>query len=277
MLPAIVVDWADSTTIRPPLPNSDPSAATLAPLWTTTAFAVRAGVTNAPPAARASVVPTATVPPPARPEAITTDPDFNVTVSLASSSIAPPLVPGARPTAESWPSISIEPPMPLIEIDPVLSPTVFAEIFPPAEIRVCTIPSAARAVSCTVPPAARMIPVLVTNAVVPSGACVTCPVTFTDSNPSPYISRVTACAPASTTVPSLALMTPELATRGATSAARPAWLTVIVPRFSTFALRCAAWSNTMLPAMKFALLMPTAVTISPVVLTWAPSKNVRPD
>ncbi len=65
-------------------------------------------------------------------------------------------------------------------------------------------------------------------------------------------------------------MVPELATCGATSAASPACLTVIVPALLIFALGLAGWSNIMRPAMKFWLLMPAALTITPAALTCAP-------
>ena len=65
-------------------------------------------------------------------------------------------------------------------------------------------------------------------------------------------------------------MTPELATCGATRAARPACRTVMVPAFVTAALGFAAWSNTIRPAMKLALPMPAADTISPALFTWEP-------
>ena len=48
------------------------------------------------------------------------------------------------------------------------------------------------------------------------------------------------------------MIMPELATCGATSAARPACLTVMVPWLSIFAFGLLpAWSNFMTPAMKF--------------------------
>ena len=120
-----------------------------------------------------------------------------------------------------------------------------------------------------------MVPVLVTSAVTglpsaPRGAWRTWPVTSIDTSPSPYMSSVWVAAPASTTWPSRALITPELATEGATSAASPACFTVIVPRLSIRAFGLAAWSNTMRPAMKFWLVMPGALTTMDCVLTCAP-------
>ena len=85
-----------------------------------------------------------------------------------------------------------------------------------------------------------------------------------------------ACAPASTTVPSRAVITPELATCGATKAASPAWPTVMLPAFVTAAPGLAGRSNTSLPAMKFCVLIPGALTISPLTSTCAPRENATP-
>ena len=69
-------------------------------------------MTPGPPFARASVVPTATVPPPAWPEAFSLAPDVSVTVPVALATIDPPLVPGTVPGAASCPSTTIDPPTP---------------------------------------------------------------------------------------------------------------------------------------------------------------------
>ncbi len=74
-----------------------------------------------------------------------------------------------------------------------------------------------------------------------------------------------------------ALMTPELATRGATRAARPACLIVMAPALDTWASGLPGLSNTIRPAMKLVLLIPGALTISPAVSTWAPLWNITPD
>ena len=71
-------------------------------------------------------------------------------------------------------------------------------------------------------------------------------------------------------------MMPELATCGATSAAMPAWVTVIRPRLTTAAPGAAGWSNTMCPAMKFWLVIPAAVAMKPAVLICAPLVKVIP-
>src|SRR5665213_189492 len=73
------------------------------------------------------------------------------------------------------------------------------------------------------------------------------------------------------TLPSLARMTPELATPGATSAASPLCATVIVPALTTRALGSAdGRSNFMLPARKLALVMSLGVASRLLALTWEP-------
>ncbi len=88
-------------------------------------------------------------------------------------------------------------------------------------------------------------------------------------------------APASTTLPSLAWMTPLLATDGATSAARPPSATVSVPSLTIWAPGFGAWSMTILPpAMNFRVfsgLMPEAVTTRPAAFTCEPRLKATPD
>ena len=223
--PATAVCAASIVTL-PPLPLTWALAVILAPASIAAVFAVRLDVAPTPPLARASVVPSATVPPPALPDALTRAPAATVTALVAFASISPPVVPSARPLAETLPLTRTEPPMPLSTIVPVLVPTLLAEILPPADTRLSTIPSTACAVRITVPPSAMIVPLLVTRAEtgLPSGpaeTCCTCLVTLIDSMPSPYRSTVCASAPASTTRPILARIAPLLATWGATSAARP--------------------------------------------------------
>ncbi len=185
----VVVPLLSATTL-PPSPVALALARTLAPASTVTVCAVIVGVTPVPPLARARVVPSATVPPPASPETETRPPDATFTARVAASSTSPPFVPGAAPRAPTSPSTVIEPPMPAIRSVPVWSPTELACSLPPAETRVCTIPSAARAVSVILPPSATIVPELVTSAVTffpsgPMGACVTWPVTSIDTSLSP--------------------------------------------------------------------------------------------
>ena len=223
----MLVDRLDNTVTRPPSPLAVALAAMLAPWAICTVCAVSADAVPGPPAARASVVPIATVPPPAGPAALTRARFVSVTPWLASTCTWPPTLPGAVPSAATTPLSTIEPPSPPSTTVPVCDPTLSETILPPACTRFCTSPSASRAVSWTVPPSARITPVLVTSAVTglppgPVGACVTALLTSSASSPSPYRSSVAVFAPASTTWPRYAVITPELATRGATSAARPA-------------------------------------------------------
>ena len=282
--PSTVLECVLSTATVPPRPLPRPSAATTAPCSIDTRRAVPAGVPgDAPPpsaatrpaAARPSVVPSATVPPEICPLALTRAPWATVTVSLAVTAIEPPISP-RPPSASTRPSIRTDPPTPATAIRPVRPPTLLAWIRPPACTRSCTIPSAARAVISTEPPSAKTVPLFVTSAAVPP-ACLTDLVTSIETNPSPYRSIVCAPAPASTTRPRRALITPELTTRGATSAARPASLTVIVPALLTTAPGLGAWSNTIRPAMKFWFVIPGALAIRLCALTCAPRWNTTPD
>ena len=280
-VPSIVVDCVLSTVTRPPSPLAVPSAEIRAPAAIIVRAEVPAGADPVP-RARASVVPTATVPPPAWPFAVTRAAGAMLVVSLPATTTLPPVVPGARPSAATRPSITTEPPVPVISICPARAPTVLARTLPPACTSVFTTPSAARAVNCTVPPSAAMVPVLVTSAVTvlpsaPTGACVTCLVMSMDTSPSPYMSSVCVVAPARTTWPKRAVMVPELATDGATSAANPASLTVIVPALVIRAFGLPGWSNTIRPAMKFWLLIPGALTITLCAFTCAPAWNTTPD
>ena len=84
-------------------------------------------------------------------------------------------------------------------------------------------------------------------------------------------------APASTTVPSRARITPELATLGATRAARPVSRTVMWPRLTIRASGLAGMSNCILPAMKFCRVMPEAVTRMLAAFTSALSANTTPE
>ena len=185
----------------------------VAPAATVTFAAVCVGVTLGPPAARFSVVPSATVPPPAWPDALIFAVEATVTLAVLLTTTLPPVVPGAVPIVSSWPSTVIDPPTAFSVTVPLRLPTLFAWILPPAFTSVCTSPSAAVAVNRTVPPSATISPLLVTSAIAPFGACTTCPVTSIDSMPSPYRSSVALLTPpASTTVPSFAVITPEFAT-----------------------------------------------------------------
>ncbi len=172
----------------PPFPVPSASAARVA-LCATVTSAAAGAATDGPPFARAMVVPTAITPPPAWPDASSLAPGATVTDFVAVTSIEPPVVPGCVPRAASWPWIVTDPPIPAITMLPVRAPPAVARpgaaMLPPASTRLVTRPSTAAAVSRTVPPWAAMVPVLVTSAMPPPGACVTCFVTSSEISPSP--------------------------------------------------------------------------------------------
>ena len=279
--PAMLVCSVLNTVTVPPSPVVVARASTFAPLAMLTLFAVGA-TTDVPPVARASVVPTATVPPPAAPEAFTSAVGASDTDPVALISTAPPFVPAVTPAAATSPPIVSDPPTPRSTTVPVRLPTLSAAILPPASTSAPTIPSTAAAVSSTVPPSARITPLFVTSALTccpsaPIGACPTCLVTSIDNSPSPYKSTVCVAAPASTTVPIRATIVPEFATAGATSAARPDCATLIVPALTIIAFGLPAVSNTSLPAMKFWFEISAVVTNTVCALTCAPWLNTTPD
>ena len=156
-VPSIRVAAVLSIVTRPPSPRRVASAETVAPR----AMVVRLEL------------PIMMVPPPVRPRAATRAVGASVVAALPAMAMLPPV----WPSASTRPSITTEPPVPVISIWPGRVP-VLARMVPPARTRFCTTPSAAWAVSCTVPPSARMVPVLVTSAVTgrpsgPMGACCT--------------------------------------------------------------------------------------------------------
>ena len=193
MVPAMAVDCVLSSAMVPPCPALPASALIVAPFATVTADAAGA-VTALPPAARANVVPSAMVPPPALPDAVILAPLATATLPVPVISILPPVVPGFLPCAETVPVTATPPPVALIATLPVCAPAdvtaVLALMTPPAVTRLVMMPSAAAAVSWMVPPWAMMVPVLVTNAATglpsaPTGAVVTWRVTSMDISPSP--------------------------------------------------------------------------------------------
>ncbi len=93
--PAIVVRSVDSTVNRPPFPFAVALAAIVAPAATVTVLAVFCPVTDGPPFARFSVVPMATTPPPAGPEALTRAVEANRTAPVVFTTTEPPVVLGA--------------------------------------------------------------------------------------------------------------------------------------------------------------------------------------
>ena len=73
-----------------------------------------------------------------------------------------------------------------------------------------------------------------------------------------------------------AVIVPEFATCGATSAARPAAFTVMLPALLIRASGRPGWSNTMRPAMKLALLTLADDTTRLCTSTWLPAWNTTP-
>ena len=71
-------------------------------------------------------------------------------------------------------------------------------------------------------------------------------------------------------------MVPELATCGATSAARPVALTLMVPALLIEAPGLPGWSNAIRPAMKLLLLTLAVDTIRLCTSTWLPRENATP-
>ena len=185
IVPAIVVWSVDSTTTVPPFPFRVALAAITAPGATVTLRAVGCPVTDGPPTARASVVPIATVPPPALPDALIRAPWATATAPVVFISTVPPVRPEPRPSAVTRPVTATSPPRPDSITRPVRPAALLAEITPPALTSVCTTPSTASALRDTVPPRAETTPVFVTSARVPSGAVRTCRVTLMPSMPSP--------------------------------------------------------------------------------------------
>ncbi len=267
-----------SRVMVPPLPLRVAFAFTTAPGATVTVRAIGAVARDGPAAARASVVPSATVPPPLRPETSIFAAAATVTPPSASACTPPPV----EPRALRSPCTTSDPPTPFSTMLPPGPLPPLVEIFPPAVTRLVTMPSAAAAVSVIVPPWARIVPVLVTSAVTfwpsaPTGTCLTWPVTSIASSPSPYRSTVWVVAPASTTWPMRALMTPWFATAGATSAASPLCLTVIVPLLMTIAFGLPGMEKLVFPAMKALLAMSAVEITSELTLTWLPCSNTTPD
>ena len=123
--PPACVSCVLSTLTWPPLPAPVASARMRAPL--AIAVRVEAGaVTKAPPRARARVVPIATVPPPARPDALMRALAATCVAPSAITATWPPTAPGARPSAARRPSTTTEPPVPVTSMRPVWPPSVFA-------------------------------------------------------------------------------------------------------------------------------------------------------
>ena len=93
---------------------------------------------------------------------------------------------------------------------------------------------------------------------------------------SPYMSSVKLLPDASATVPSVAVMVPELRTPGATSAAKPPLEAVIVPLLTIDASGRPGMLKLYRPAMKSAFLMSLVVARKPAVFTTLPGPNRMP-
>ena len=124
--PAIWVDCVLNTVTLPPSPLTVASAEILEPASIVVFAAVSFGVTLAPPLARARVVPRATTPPPAWPDASMRAAEPIVTVPVALTATWPPFSPADAPATEIFPSTRTSPPRPCTTTVPVRAPTLLA-------------------------------------------------------------------------------------------------------------------------------------------------------
>ena len=163
------------------------------------------------------------------------------------TTIVPPVVPRCLPAAEIVPAslmvcagapAGLLPPVAALStIMPLWRPIELALITPLVLMTESTTARAAAAVSSTRPPLALSVPLLVLLTSDLSGRPVATSMTLlamlspTASviSLSPYMSSVKLLPDASATVPSVAVMVPELRTPGATSAAKPPLVAVILP------------------------------------------------
>ncbi len=195
----------------------------------------------------------------------------------------PPFSPADRPEASSEPLIATTPfsPPPRM-ILPWRCATVLASTMPDMLIAWSSTFLARLAVICTVPPSARILPALLTAALMgwPSGPTI-CRVTLSSTamliSLSPKKSTVKLLADTSATLPRRALITPLLATPGATSATRPPSATLIVPSLTTVAFGLVeGWLKLYLPARKSSLRILVVLAISPPTSTREPAPNRIP-
>ena len=243
--------------------------------------------------------PIITLPPPAWPEASMVAPLTSMCSPLTT--IVPPLVPSFLPAAESLPetftfcggsalAVLTWPRLPplcvavaaLSTIMPFLVPTEFASITPEVLITESTTTRAAAAVSSTRPPFAFSLPSLETRAlsVCPVATSFTWPAIWSPTpswiSRSPYMSSVNMLPDASATVPSVAVMVPVLRTPGATSAAKPPLVAVIVPWLTIEASGRPGILKLKRPAMKSSLRMSLVVARKPAVVITAPGPKMMP-
>ena len=250
----------------PPWPRTVASARIVAPRST---VVLRAMVWLRP----TPVVPTRTVPPPAPPEASSVAPAATRTERSDCTAMVPPRWPAA-PVASTLPVTSTPPPVARSATWPGWPASVLARMVPVLRTRPSMRSPAADAVSSTEPPLASIRPSLVTTPAPPPRTAWVMSMLI---SPSPARSSVKASAPARTTRPSRARISPVFETRGPASTAMPRSMTVMRPSLRTCAPGCAAWSKRMRPAMKFSLVIPGAVAISAPTSTWAPRVNRMPD
>ncbi len=131
MVPWKAVSWLLSSVTLPPLPLAVASALICAPEAMLTAAARGAVLSLAPAAARARLVPSAMVPPPAWPEALITALEATATVPVASASTLPPVLPASVPCASRLPAILMPPPTACREMVPVCPSVLLARSVPP--------------------------------------------------------------------------------------------------------------------------------------------------
>ena len=167
---------------------------------------------------------------------------------------------------------------------PLREPIELARMIPLVLMTESTTVRAAAAVSSTRPPFALSVPFLVLLTSDLSGRPVATSMTLDEMwsptasviSLSPYMSRVKLLPEASATVPSSAVMVPELRTPGATSAANPPLVAVIRPRLTIDASGRPGMLKFIRPAMKSSFLMSLVVARKPAVLMTAPLPNRMP-
>ena len=172
----------------------------------------------------------------------------------------------------------------LSTIMPLWRPIELALITPVVLMTESTTARAAAAVSSTRPPLALMTPRLVLLTSDLSGWPVATSITLVAMlsptasviSLSPYMSSVKLLPDASATVPSVAVMVPELRTPGATSAAKPPLVAVILPWLTIDASGRPGMLKLYRPAMKSAFLMSLVVARKPAVFTTLPGPNRMP-
>ncbi|EFV85397.1 hypothetical protein HMPREF0005_04489 [Achromobacter xylosoxidans C54] len=271
----------DHIVTLPPLPLMSASALSVAPAATLTVEDLPLNAAE-PSSGATPRLPSAISPPPAAPDTSMAAPRATLTCSPVTTTL-PPRSPALAPVASTVPAtLTVPASPPDSTILPFCVPTALALTMPSVLTTLSITPLTARAVIRTVPPSARITPLLATRAEtgLPSaslGSSLTAEVASKLSRPSPWKSTVTVLAPARATRPSLASITPELRTAGATSTARPLSLMLIVPSLTIMALALDdGLSNLYLPARKSLSLMLAVVATRPPTSMRAPLPNSTP-